>query len=44
MKWNDYKGMEMNGMIITEWKWMEWNGMYLSKGKEWNGMEWNEIK
>ena len=23
---------------------MEWNGMYLTKGKEWNGMEWNGIK
>ena len=20
---------------------MEWNGMYLSKGKEWKRMEWN---
>ena len=31
MEWNDYKGME-------------WNGMYLSKGKEWKRMEWNGIK
>ena len=23
---------------------MEWNGMYLSKGKEWKRMEWNEIR
>ena len=30
--------MERNGM--------EWNGMYLSKGKEWEkkGIEWNGIK
>ena len=30
-----------------EWndhKGMEMNGMYLSKGKEWKRMEWNEIK
>ena len=35
---------EWNGMIIREWKGIEWNGMYLSKGKEWKIMEWNEIK
>ena len=30
-------------MIIREWKWNEWNEMYLSKGKgmEKNEMEWN---
>ena len=28
MEWNDHKGMEMNRM--------DWNGIYLSKGKEWN--------
>ena len=30
-----------------EWndhKGIEWNGMYLSKGKEWKRMEWNGIK
>ena len=26
------------------YKRMEWNGMYLSKGKEWKRMEWNGIK
>ena len=35
---------EWNGMIIREWKGIEWNEMYLSKGKEWKIMEWNEIK
>ena len=30
------KRMEWSGMIITEWKGMKWNGMYLSKGNEWN--------
>ena len=30
--------MERNGMIIRKWKGMEWNRMYLSKGKEWNGI------
>ena len=30
MKWNDYKGMERNGM-------------YLSKGKEWNGMKLSNL-
>ena len=33
------EGMEWNGIITRKWKKMEWNGMYLSKGKEWNGME-----
>ena len=23
---------------------MEWNGMYLSKGKEWKRMEWNGME
>ena len=23
---------------------MEWNGMYLSKGKEWKRKEWNEME
>ena len=23
---------------------MEWNGVYLSKGKEWKKMEWNGIE
>ena len=23
---------------------MKYNGMYLSKGKEWKKMEWNEMK
>ena len=36
--------MEWNRMIIKEWKGMEWNGMYFSKGKEWKRMEWNGIK
>ena len=31
-------------MIIREWKEIEWNEMYLSKGKEWKRMKWNEIK
>ena len=31
-------------MIIREWKRIEWNRMYLSKGKEWKKMEWNGIK
>ena len=31
-------------MIIREWKEMEWNGMYLSKGKEWKRMEWNGME
>ena len=36
-------------MIIWEWKGMEWNGMYLNKGKEWkrmerNGKEWNGME
>ena len=31
MEWNDYKGIEMNGI--------EWNGMYLSKDNEWKRME-----
>ena len=31
--------MEWNGIIIREWKGMEWNRMYLSKGKEWKKME-----
>ena len=26
------------------YKGMEWNGMDLSKGKEWKRMEWNGIK
>ena len=29
-----HKGMEWNEMVIREWKWIEWNGMHLSKGKE----------
>ena len=29
--------MELNWIIIREWKLMELNEMYLSKGKEWNG-------
>ena len=33
MEWNDHKGMERKGI--------ELNGMYLSKGKEWNEMELN---
>ena len=31
-----HKGREWNGIIIREWKEMKRNGMYLSKGKEWN--------
>ena len=31
-------------MIIREWKEIEWNEMYLSKGNECKRMEWNEIK
>ena len=31
-------------MVIMEWKLMEWNGVYLSKGKEWKKMEWNGIE
>ena len=31
-------------MIIREWKGIEWNGMYLSKGKEWKRMEWNGME
>ena len=38
-----HKGREGNGMIIIEWKGMESNGMYLSKGKEWNGMELSNL-
>ena len=34
---------EWNEMIIREWKRMEWNKMYLSKGKEWNGMELSNL-
>ena len=38
-----HKGREWNGIIIREWKRMEWNDhkgmgrnrMYLSKGKKW---------
>ena len=33
--------------FIREWNRMiigEWNGMYLSKGKEWKRMNWNGIK
>ena len=33
MEWNDYKGMEKNGM--------EWNVFKQEKGMEKNGMEWN---
>ena len=36
--------MKWNGIIIREWKGMEWNRMYLSKGDEWKRMEWNGIK
>ena len=36
--------MEWHRMIIREWKGMEWNGMYLSKGNEWKRMKQNEIK
>ena len=31
--------MKQNRMIIREFKEMEWNEMYLSKGKEWKIME-----
>ena len=36
-------------MIIREWKGMEWNKMYLSKGKKWkrmerNGKKWNRME
>ena len=31
MEWNDHKRIERNGM--------EWNIMYLSKGKEWKRMK-----
>ena len=34
-----HKEMEWNDQ-----KWMEWNGMYLSKGKECKRKEWNWIK
>ena len=30
---------ELNEMIIKEWKGIEWNIMYLSKGKEWKRKE-----
>ena len=30
---------EWNGMIIREWKGIEWNEMYLSNIKEWKRME-----
>ena len=33
--------MELNEIIIREWKEKEWNEMYLSKGNEWKIMEWN---
>ena len=35
--------MEWNGMIIREWKEIEWNGMYLNKRKEWNEMKLNNL-
>ena len=40
--------MKQNRMIIREFKEMEWNEMYLSKGNEWKriewcGMEWNFV-
>ena len=35
--------MEWNRIIIREWKGMEWNRMYLSKGNEWNGMELSKL-
>ena len=31
--------MELNEMIIREWKENEWNDMYLSKGNEWKRIE-----
>ena len=31
-------------MIIREWKGIKWNKMYLSKGREWKRIEYNEIK
>ena len=31
-------------MIIKEWKKMEWNAIYLSKGNEWKRMKLNKIK
>ena len=40
----EWNGIELNGIIIRECKVMEWNGIYLSKGKEWKRMEWNGIK
>ena len=33
--------MELNEIIIREWKEKEWNEMYLSKGNELKIMEWN---
>ena len=35
----EWNGIEFNGIIIRECKVMEWNGIYLSKGKEWNGIK-----
>ena len=31
------------GMKLNDYKRMEWNGMYLSKGKEWNEMELSNL-
>ena len=31
-------------MIIREWKEIEWNEMYLSKGNEWKRREWKGIR
>ena len=36
--------MKWNRIIIREWKRMELNEMYLSKGKEWKRMEWNGME
>ena len=30
--------------FIYEWKWIEWNKMYLSEENEWKRKEYNEIK
>ena len=35
--------MEWNRIITREWKGIELNGMYLSKRKEWNGMELSNL-
>ena len=36
--------LEKDEMLLREWKEIEWNRMYLSKGKEWKRMKWNGMK